>query len=77
MKNKKTIRWDLELSEIIGVPIKITTVDGLVREGEISSIKFYDVDIIGYICPVPHRILLGDSYDWVNLKNVEKIEFAE
>lgn len=73
--DKNPIRWDLDLTPIIDCPVTIHTLDGGRRRTVITAVEYLDVELVGMICPIPHRLILeGDSSDWVSVENIERVE---
>lgn len=68
-----TLRWDLDLSALLNIPVRIETKDGCLRETRIQSVEFSDVELVGYTCPVPHRFILDDSMDFIQISNIKTV----
>lgn len=67
------LKWDLDLSALLNVPVKIETKDGCLRETKITSVEFADVELVGYACPIPHRFILDDPNDWIQIFNIKTV----
>jgi hypothetical protein len=72
-----TLKWDIDLSSLMGVRVRIETKDGCIRETIIQDVEWGEVDIIGYTCPLPNRLVLDDSNDYIQLANVLTISLLD
>lgn len=77
MPEVKSERWDwqIDLSPFIDRNGRLTTLDGIYREGRISSIKMRELDLAGHKVQIPESIEMnGDKEDIIPFDRLAKVE---
>jgi hypothetical protein len=72
--NRNPVRWDLDLSPLVNVPVLVETVDGGARRGLITKVDFREVELDGLMCPIPDRLVMdSDANDWIGVDVVHRV----